>query len=188
MVRSLRVERVVDLSGFSPTILRRLGVGYSAREFAAGLAAGSITGHIGFPQSMRIVASRMGVPMEEIGREIRPIAAEAPIDLGGLQIRPGQSAGFHQRYVASVEGRPWFEAVFLGHVDPAASGFPTRDEILIEGAAAPLRLTIQPGINPQVGSSSAIAHSIRRLVEAPPGWLTVAELPPACPVWEPGSS
>src|SRR5581483_3274996 len=35
-VESLLVERVVDLSGFGATILRRLGIGLSAEEFEAG--------------------------------------------------------------------------------------------------------------------------------------------------------
>ena len=184
--RSLQVERVVDLSAFSATILRRLGIGFWPQEFAAGVAAGSITGHIGFPQSMRIVARRMGVRIERIDRDIQPIAAQAACDLPQLQVRPGQSAGFHQRYTAIAGGRPWFEAVFLGHVDPAAAGYPTRDEITISTGAAPLHLTIEPGINPQAGSSAVIANSVRRLVEAPPGWLTVADLPPACPAGETG--
>src|ERR1700730_17835655 len=36
-VESLRIERSVDVSKFSVTILRRLGVGYTASEFAHGL-------------------------------------------------------------------------------------------------------------------------------------------------------
>jgi 2,4-diaminopentanoate dehydrogenase len=186
--KSIRVERVVDLSGFGVTVLRRLGIGFSPREFAAGIAAGSITGHIGFPQSMRIVAQRMGVPLGDIERDIQPILAGTCHDLGRMRIQPGQSAGFHQRYTGMAAGRPWFEADFLGHVAPAAAGHYTRDEILITTGDAPLRLTIQPGINPQTGSASMIANSVRRLIEARPGWLTVADLPPACPSWGSGWS
>jgi 2,4-diaminopentanoate dehydrogenase len=187
-VTSLRVERVVDLSGFSATILRRLGIGYSAAEFDAGIDSGSITGHIGFPQSMRIVARQMGVFISEIQRSIHPIAAEGPYDLPAFSILPGQSAGFRQRYVAIAEGRAWFDALFIGHVDPVAAGFPTRDEIIVHSESGDVHLAIKPGINPQVGSSSVIANSIRRLVAAPPGWLTVADLPPACPASDAASA
>ena len=37
-VETITVERVVDLSGFSETILRRLGIGFTPEEFAAGVA------------------------------------------------------------------------------------------------------------------------------------------------------
>src|SRR5580658_4087048 len=59
-VTTVRVERVVDLSGFSAAVLQRIGVGYSTERFAEGVANGTITGHIGFPQSMRIVAGALG--------------------------------------------------------------------------------------------------------------------------------
>jgi hypothetical protein len=180
-VTSLRVERVVDLSGFSATILRRLGIGYSAADFEVGIDSGSITGHIGFPQSMRIVARQMGVSISEIQRSISPIAAQRQYDLPALSVLPGDSAGFRQRYVAIAEGRAWFDALFIGHVGPAASGLPTRDEIIVHSESGDVHLAIEPGINPQVGSSSLIANSIRRLAAAPAGWLTVADLPPACP-------
>jgi hypothetical protein len=36
-------------------------------------------------------------------------------------------------------------------------------------------------MNPQSGSASIVANSVRRVVAASPGWTTVAELPPAVP-------
>jgi 2,4-diaminopentanoate dehydrogenase len=180
-VTSLRVERVVDLSGFSHTILRRLGIGYSSSDFEAGAASGSITGHIGFAQSMRIVARRMGLNIEKIEGSVQAILAEVAYETRAIRVETGQSAGFRQRYVATVKGISWFEADFLGHISPADAGFPTKDEILISSDSGDVHLAIRPGINPQVGSSSLIANSIRRLVAAPAGWLTVADLPPAYP-------
>lgn len=180
-VTSLRVERIVDLSGFSLTILRRLGIGYSSYDFEAGIASGSITGHIGFPQSMRIVARRMGLNIAKIEGSVHAIPAEVPYETGEIRVEAGQSAGFRQRYIAMVNGDPWFQADFLGHINPADAGFLTKDEIFVGSDTGDVHLAIRPGINPQVGSSSLIAHSIRRLVTAPAGWLTVADLPPACP-------
>jgi 2,4-diaminopentanoate dehydrogenase len=185
MTSAVRVERVVDLSGFSRAILRRLGIGYSLDEFTAGSTGGTITGHIGFPQSMRIVARRIGIAIDRIDRAIEPIMADAAIELPRLAVAPGQSAGFRQRYVAIAGGEPWFEALFTGHVSPAAAGHQTRDEIWIDGAAGPLHLVVNPGINPQAGAPAIVAHSIRRLIDAPPGWLTVADLPPASPAASP---
>src|SRR5438094_3753565 len=65
-VESIRVERVVDLSGFGDAVKRRIGIGWTAEEFDEGRASGRITGHIGFPQSMRIVAGRLGVELERV--------------------------------------------------------------------------------------------------------------------------
>jgi 4-hydroxy-tetrahydrodipicolinate reductase len=169
-VRELRVERIVDLSGFGPAILRRLGVGYAPSEFADGIARGHITGHIGFPQSMRVVARALGVHVQRIDRDIDPL-------LGA----DGRTAGFVQRYVAIVDGRPWFTADFTGHVDPAAAGLTTSDAIAID-ATPPVRMSIAGGLPSQAGSAAVLANSVARVAAAPPGWHTVAALPPALPV------
>jgi 2,4-diaminopentanoate dehydrogenase len=181
-VDTIRVERVVDLSGFSTSILRRLGIGFDRAAFTAGVAGGTITGHIGFPQSMRVVARRMGAELTAIERSIEPLEADVEYRVGDMVVAPGESAGFRQHYVGIFQDQPWFHAFFLGHLDPQGIGHPPRDEIVITSEAPPLRLVIEPGINPQVGAPRVIANSLDRLVAAFPGWLTVGELPPATPV------
>jgi len=180
-VASVRVERVVDLSGFSAAVLHRIGVGFSADAFQAGVAAGSITGHIGFPQSMRIVAGAVGLSLGHIDRQIAPILAETRYDVRYLTVEKGETAGFEQRYTGYVGGEAWFEAVFLGHLDPAGIGHPTRDEITVDDGGPGLHFMVKPGLNPQRGAAAVVANSLRRTVAAPPGWLTVADLPPAHP-------
>jgi 4-hydroxy-tetrahydrodipicolinate reductase len=179
-VRGLRVERMVDLGGFGAAVLARIGVGFTPEQFDEGCRAGTITGHIGFPQSMRVVAGALGVAIERIDREIEPVFADRRLETSSLAVEPGCSAGFRQRYVAHAEGREWFEALFTGHVAPAAAGLEPRDEIVVD-ATPPVHITTSPGMNPQSGSASVVANSIERVVAARPGWVTVADLPPAYP-------
>ena len=49
-VRLINAERVNDLSPYGPSVLRTQGVGLSTEQFAAGVEAGTVVGHIGFPQ------------------------------------------------------------------------------------------------------------------------------------------
>jgi len=178
-VESLLVERVVNLSGFSESVLRRIGVGHSVRSFADGQRSGAVTGHIGFPQSMRVVGGRLGVEIERIDSELEPILAQRELRTGALVVRAGDSAGFRQRYTAVRAGRPWFVALFTGHVAPAEIDQEPRDAVTVRGPSDDVQLTIRPGLNPQNGSASIIANSVRRVVAARPGWVTVGELPPA---------
>jgi 2,4-diaminopentanoate dehydrogenase len=183
-VSSIRVQRIVDLSGFGETVLRRIGVGHTPEEFAAGTSSGAITGHIGFPQSMRVVAGALGIALERVDREISPLFAEREHRGRHIVVPEGRTAGFEQRYLGIVDGNLWFEALFTGHLDPVSIGKPPRDEIWIEGDP-PLHYEVVPGFNAQSGSSALIANSVRRVAAAPPGWLTVADLPPAAPSIEP---
>ncbi len=181
-VDSLLVERVVDLSGFGETVLRRIGVAHSAESFEKGRRAGTVTGHIGFPQSIRVVAGRLGVKIERIDRELEPIFAETDLAASSLTVRVGETAGFRQRYSAvKGDGHTWFEAWFTGHVAPPAIGQEPRDSITIRGPYGGVQLAATPGLNPQSGSASIVANSVWRVVAAPPGWTTVGELPPAVP-------
>jgi hypothetical protein len=181
-VESLRVERVVDLSGFGETVLRRIGVGHSAEAFEEGVRNGTVTGHIGFPQSMRVVAGRLGVAIERIDRELEPIFAEANLAARALTVQAGETAGFRQHYAAISGGRTWFDAFFIGHVAPTTIGQQPRDAIAISSPGGDVDLAVTPGLNPQTGSASIVANSVRRVVAAEPGWTTVGQLPPAVPV------
>ncbi len=178
-VESLLVERVVDVSGFGETVLRRIGIAHSPDSFEEGRRAGAVTGHIGFPQSMHVVAGRLGVAIERIDRELEPIFAQDEVAASSLVVAPGETAGFRQRYAAFSDGRLWFDARFTAHVAPAALGEEPRDAITIRGPHGGVNLAVTPGMNPQSGSASIVANSVRRLVAAAPGWTTVAELPPA---------
>jgi 4-hydroxy-tetrahydrodipicolinate reductase len=167
---SIAVSRVVDLSGFGPAVRARLGLGYDRSGFTAGLADGSILGHAGFRQSMAVVAATLGVIIDRIDAEVEPV-----FDAGGT------TAGFVQHYLAFVGGSDWFRAEFTGHIAPQAAGLVPRDAITIESDAGTTHSVIEPGVPSLAGSVSLIANSIRRVIAAPPGWRTVAELPPAHP-------
>ena len=174
-VRAIRIRRVVDVSRFSATIQRRLGIGFTAEHFAEGVAAGSITGHIGFPQSFHLAARSLGVSIDRIESGFEPLVADRAYDGANLRVEPGTTAGFVQRYRAICDGRPWMSAEFIAHVDPPAAGHEPSDSIEIDGYNA-VNLAINPGCQPQLGTAAMIANVMPRLVEARPGYLTVADL------------
>jgi 2,4-diaminopentanoate dehydrogenase len=177
-VSGVEVERVVDLSGFGARVLTRLGVGLRPDAFAAGVATGEVTGHIGFPQSIRIVAHALGRPLERVEREIEPLVTEHPLTSRELDVAPGLVGGFTQRYKGIVDGETWFEAHLIGHLDPPSIGEPLRDLIRIHGAAE-LSLDLVPGLNAQSTFSAVLVNSVERIRRAEPGWRLVTELPPA---------
>jgi len=177
-VDRVAVERIVDLGRFSPAVQRRIGIGHTAEGFAAGKAAGDITGHIGFPQSMRVVAHALGRPIDRIDSTIEPTITSVRLDGGTMPVDAGTSAGFVQRYLGYDGDEAWIEARLTGHVDFASAGLRRRDEIWIHGEPD-LHLLIDPGLDAQATVTAVVTNSINRVCEAEPGWRTVADLPPA---------
>ncbi|HOO88688.1 MAG TPA: hypothetical protein PK442_13375, partial [Synergistales bacterium] len=74
-VRTVRARRVNDLSPFGPTVMETQGVGRTLDEFDAGRRDGSVVGHIGFVQSVSMIASSLGIPLDEIRETIEPIVS-----------------------------------------------------------------------------------------------------------------
>ena len=174
-VERIRVRRVVDVSRFSATIQRRLGIGFSKAEFEAGVKSGSISGHIGFPQSFTLTSKCLGRELERIEKTFEPLLAEQVYVNEHLKVEAGQTAGFIQRSTGLVGGKSWIAAEFIAHIAPASINLATEDAISIEGYNS-MNLTISPGCNPQRGSAAMVANCIPRVIEARPGFLTVADL------------
>jgi len=180
----IAVRRTVDISGFGASVLRRIGIGHSARAFTEAVSRGEVLGHAGFPQSMSVVAAAMGLTLDRISKELHPVITETEINLAGrFSIKPGESAGVDQTYTGFVRGTRWFTCHFFGHVDLARIGKTPADDIdFSRGDALVQTFQIRPGVTAQMGSQHMLANSIDRIVSARPGWRTVAELLPAHPV------
>lgn len=179
----VHVRRVVDISGFGETVLRRIGVGKSESDFALAVESEEILGHAGFPQSIHVVANALGLKVERIEKILLPVLATQDIELPGkLTIKSGESAGVSQTYTGIVEGKPWFIAHFFGHVALNKIKKDSGDDIDLMLNQRPIQsIKLRPGIGAQVGSQNMVANSIDRIISARPGWVTVAEMSPAFP-------
>ena len=104
-----------------------------------------------------------------------------PVTLpSGWQVPSDSTVGVIQTYRAKVSGLDWFTAVFRGHVRPDLVGWSPQDKIEFwRDGRLEREVVISPGIPSQSGSQSMIANSVDRVISASPGWLTVADIPPA---------
>ena len=180
---TVSVRRTVSIAGFGATVLRRIGLGKDAAAFSEAVGREEILGHAGFPQSMHVVASAMGLKIESIKKELLPIISEKEIDLPNrFVVAAGQSAGVNQTYIAFVGGEPWFTSHFYGHVDLPGIGKSAMDEIELSLDGEVFQtIQLKPGINSQIGSQNMVANSIQRIINARSGWITVANMEPAYP-------
>ncbi|MBC7464084.1 MAG: hypothetical protein H7227_07485 [Actinobacteria bacterium] len=180
---TIAVRRTVNISGFGATVLRRIGVGKTLQAFQDAVAREEILGHAGFPQSMAVVASAMGLKIERIEKELLPILTEDKIDLPGrFPVAKSESAGVNQTYTAFVDGKPWFTSHFYGHVDLPGIDKSAMDEIELSLNGKTFQtIQLKPGIGSQVGSQNMVANSVVRILKARDGWVTTADLQPAYP-------
>jgi 2,4-diaminopentanoate dehydrogenase len=179
-VRQLRARRVVDVSVFAPHVRTNLGVGYTSSGFEDGLRDGRILGHLGFPESLRILAEAMGRPTGDIEIGTEPILADRRYELADGEVPAGRSIGAIQRATARIAGRPWIEVEMLLHAAPEAAGIRTLDEVHLLGRHE-LRVTIDPGCSAVLSAAAGLVNVIPRALAAGPGVFGPGDLPPAAP-------
>jgi hypothetical protein len=175
-IESIVARRVNDLSPFGATVLASQGVGLTVEAFQQGLANGTVVGHIGFSESLHMIAKALGWEIEHIEQSREAIVSQVRRETPLVLVEPGQVAGCNHSAVAYVQGRA---AITLEHpqqVRPELAGVETGDCIEIKGTPH-VRLTGSPEIPGGTGTMALAVNSIPRVLNAAPGLYTMAELP-----------
>lgn len=168
-VERLRARRIVDVSVFGPRVRRSLGIDLEPDEFRAGIADGSVVGHAGFPESLRILAETMGRTLDRTEVVSEPLLADRPLTLpDGAIVAAGRTAGAEQRATGWWRGQPWLEIAMTLHVDPASAGLTPTDEVELMGRH-PLRVRVEPGCQALLSTGAMLVNGIPQALAAPPG-------------------
>jgi len=176
-VDKIRAARINDLSPFGPTVMRTQGVGTTPEQFAEGVAAGTIVGHVGFGESMAMIARALGWRLAKIEEDRSPIIARVRRETAHVQVEPGMVAGCRHTATAFAEdGRVLIELEHPQQVHPHLEGVDTGDYIWIEGVP-PVNLAIKPEIPGGRGTIAVAVNMIPAVVAARPGLLDMTELP-----------
>jgi len=175
-VQKIKASRINDLSPFGPTVMRTQGVGTTPEEFARGLATGDIVGHIGFRESIHLIARALGWQLEHIEEERTPIISKVRRETPYVKVEPGQVAGCRHTAIGYVGGKPRIELIHPQQVLPHLEGVETGDYIEIQGEPN-INLAIKPEIPGGLGTMAMAVNMIPQVLAARPGLLSMAELP-----------
>jgi 4-hydroxy-tetrahydrodipicolinate reductase len=175
-VDSIRARRVNDLAPYGPTVLRSQGVGLAPEAFRAAVDAGRVVGHVGFAESMAMVAAAIGWRLERVEETREPIVSSVRRETPHATIEPGQVAGCLHRAVGFVAGRPVLHFEHPQQIRPEAEGVVTEDAIEIEGRPD-VRLSGSPEIPGGVATAALAVNLVPRVLGAAPGLRSMIDLP-----------
>jgi 4-hydroxy-tetrahydrodipicolinate reductase len=175
-IGSITAKRVNDLSPYGPTVLASQGVGLSPDAFREGLETGSVVGHLGFPESIHLIADAVGWELERIEQRREPIVARVRRETPLVTVEPGQAAGCLHTAVAYRAGEPVITLIHPQQVLPALEGVETGDTIEILGTPN-VRLAGSPEIPGGIGTIALAVNMIPTVLSAAPGLRTPADLP-----------
>jgi 4-hydroxy-tetrahydrodipicolinate reductase len=176
-IASVTAQRVNDLSPYGPSVLRSQGVGLSPDAFREGVADGTVVGHVGFAQSIGMIAAALGLEIERIEETREPIVSRVRRSTPFVTVEPGQVAGCLHRAVAFADGRPVVTLVHPQQIHPELEGVQTGDSIQIEGTP-PVRLSGSPEIPGGEATCALAVNAIPRVLAAAPGLHAMIDVPP----------
>ncbi|WP_350343847.1 2,4-diaminopentanoate dehydrogenase [Proteinivorax tanatarense] len=175
-VQRIEAARVNDLSPFGPTVMKTQGVGTSVEEFNKGIEDGSIVGHVGFPESMAMVAKSLGWELDEIKETKEPIISNTHRKTKYVEVQPGMVAGCKHIAYGIKDGETIIKMEHPQQILPETEGIDTGDYINIFGTPE-VNMAIKPEIPGGIGTVSVAVNSIANVINAEPGLVTMADLP-----------
>lgn len=176
VVKKIWASRVNDLSPFGPTVIKTQGVGTTVEEFYAGVKSGTIVGHIGFRQSIYLIAKALGWELDDIAETREPIVTNVYRETPHVKVEPGMVAGC--RHIARGY-KNGLEIITLEHpqqIHPGLEGVKTGDFIVIEGTPT-VKFSDEQEIPGGIGTMATAVNMIPQVINGPAGLLTMPELP-----------
>jgi hypothetical protein len=169
-VNRVRVRRVVDASKRRMQLQKKIGTGLSPATFAE-MAARREIRHVGLPESASLIARGLGWELDSIEERVEPLVAKRMAVTDYFTVQPGFVTGVNQVARGLKSGVERIRLELQMSVDTSEDS----DEVWIEGNPS-LHSAIK-GIHGDISTAAVAANSIRRVVEAPPGLLTMLDLP-----------
>ncbi len=177
-VDAIRARRVNDLSPYGPSVLRSQGVGLTPEAFRAAAREGTVVGHVGFAESMAMVAAALGWKLERVEESREPIVTSVPRETPHVAVAPGRVAGCLHTAVGVVDGRQRMHFEHPQQIRPEAEGVVTQDVVEIDGRPD-VRLSGSPEIPGGVATAALAVNLVPRVLAAPPGLRSMLDLPVA---------
>lgn len=175
-VKKIKAARINDLSPFGPTVMETQGVGTTVEEFEKGIADGTIVGHIGFEESIYMIAEAMGWSIDKIEQTREPIVSNVSRETKYAKVEPGMVAGCRHIAKAYMNDELMIELEHPQQVLPELEEVDTGDYIWVKGNPD-LSLAIKPEIPGGKGTMAVATNMIPAVIEGPEGLMTMADLP-----------
>lgn len=175
-VDKIVAKRINDLSPFGKTVMETQGVGTTPQQFEEGLKKGTIVGHIGFPQSIAMIARALGWNITKIEEERKPIISNVYRETPVVKVEPGMVAGCNHSAKAYVGDKCIIELYHPQQIHPHLEGVETGDYIEIYGDIN-INLSIKPEIPGGKATIAIATNMIPIVISAQPGLKCMADLP-----------
>lgn len=175
-VEQIEAKRVNSLSPFGPAVMEEQGVGITVDEFNKGVEDGSLAGHVGFAESIRMIGDAIGWPVQKIEQQMKPIVTTVDRKSPYGFAAAGNVAGVNMTGQGYVDGKPLIDMIHPQQIEPEMEGTYTGDYVTIKGTPE-VNACIKPEVEGGLGTIAMCVNMIPQVINADPGLQTMLDLP-----------
>jgi hypothetical protein len=169
-VDRVEVHRVQDARVRRLPFQQKIGAGLTQEQFKRGVDHGTLR-HVGFTESIHMIAAALGWKLERVTDDIKPKMADQPVASELLAVDPGYVCGIVQDGVGYVKGEPRIRL----HLEAYLGAPESYDSVLIEGSPR-IHSKITGGVHGDIATASMAVNSIPAVMQAAPGFRTMREM------------
>ena len=121
------------------------GVGLSVKAFEQGVEDGSLAGHVGFAESVGMIAEALGWKVDKFEQQMKPIVTTVDRKSPYGFAKAGDVAGVNMTGQGYVNGEIKIDMIHPQQIEPEMEGTHTGDYIVLKGTP-----NVNMAINPEV--------------------------------------
>lgn len=173
-VKAIEVSRINSLSPFGKTVMEEQGVGLSVAAYQE--KKDHLAGHVGFLESMQMMADGLGLKGLQFHQEMQPIITSVDRKAPHGFAKAGDVCGIDMRASGTIDDQIFFKMNHPQQIEPHLEGIKTGDYIKIAGSPA-INMEITPEVEGGLGTIAICVNMIPHVLNASPGLKTMLDLP-----------
>jgi len=170
-VDRIEVRRVQDARQRRLPFQQKIGAGLTREQFEQQVASGAVR-HVGFTESIAMIADAMGWTLTRITDTVLPLMAEEEVFSELLAVDPGYVAGISQEGIGYIDDQIKIHLQLDAYLGAPES----FDSVLIDGSPR-IYSKVQGGIHGDIATASMTVNSIPHVITARPGLRTTRDMP-----------
>lgn len=169
-------RRVNSLSPFGPVVMEEQGIGITKEAFLEGVKTGHLSGHVGFHESIGMIADAIGWKVDKVTQSMEPIMTDVDRKSPYGFAKAGNVAGCAMKGFGYVDGELKIEMDHPQQIEPEQVGIQTGDYVIIKGTPN-INMINSPEVPGGIGTIAMCVNMIPHIINARPGLKTMIDLP-----------
>jgi len=175
-VEHIVARRVNSLSPFGPAVMDEQGIGITKEEFIDGVKTGKLSGHVGFHESINMIADAIGWKVDKVTTSMDPIMTDVDRKSPYGFAKAGNVAGCSMKGFGYINNELKIEMEHPQQIEPEQVGVKTGDYVIIKGKPG-INLANTPEVPGGIGTIAMCVNMIPHVINARPGLFTMIDLP-----------